>query len=190
MAGGKQGRLSDEHIQRIVEMTLEIQKKKEAEERKARYDRRFMNTKLLLKNFRAFADMENSSIYEASQCSDDAYEILSTMFDQPSMDELRVESIKKSAGRTKIIMEHIRAALESYRKHCLRTGRTEDDRRYRTVCRLFIDEDAWTAQDIAAGEHVDIRTVYNDMNEAISALTPRIFGIDGLKPADISKSLH
>lgn len=190
MAGGKQGRLSDEHIQRIVEMTLEIQKQKEAEERKARYDRRFMNTKLLLKNFRAFADMEDSSIYEASQCSDDAYEILSTMFDQPSMDELRVESIKKSAGRTKIIMEHIRSALDSYKKHCLRTGRTEDERRYRTICRLFIDEDAWTAQDIAAGEHVDIRTVYNDMNEAISALTPRIFGIDGLKPADISKSLH
>lgn len=47
-----------------------------------------------------------------------------------------------------------------------------------------------TAQDIAADEHVDVRTVYNDMNEAISALTPRIFGIDGLKPADISKSLH
>ena len=95
MAGGKQSRLSDEHIQRIVEMTLEIQKQKEAEEQKARYDRRFMNTKLLLKNFRAFADMEDSSIYEASQCSDDAYEILSTMFDQPSMDELRVESIKR-----------------------------------------------------------------------------------------------
>ena len=32
MAGGKQSRLSDEHIQRIVEMTLEIQKQKEAEE--------------------------------------------------------------------------------------------------------------------------------------------------------------
>ena len=32
MAGGKQGRLSDEHIQRIVDMTLEIQKQKEAEE--------------------------------------------------------------------------------------------------------------------------------------------------------------
>ena len=46
------------------------------------------------------------------------------------------------------------------------------------------------AQDIAAGEHVDVRTVYNDMNEAISALTPRIFGIDGLKPTDVSKSLH
>ena len=31
-----------------------------------------------------------------------------------SMDELRVESIKKSAGRTKIIMEHIRAALAGW----------------------------------------------------------------------------
>lgn len=190
MAGGKQGRLSDEHIQRIVEMTLEIQKKKEAEERKVRYDRRFANTKLLLKNFRAFADMEASSIYEASQCSDDAYEILVTMFDQPSADELRVESIKKSAGRTKIIMEHIRSALESYAKHCERTGRPEDMRRYRTICRLFIEDDVWTAQDIAADEHVDIRTVYNDTNEAITALTPRIFGIDGLKPTDVSKSLH
>ena len=66
MAVGKQSRLSDEHIQRIVEMTLEIQKQKESEEQKARYDRRFMNTKLLLKNFRAFADMEDSSIYGAA----------------------------------------------------------------------------------------------------------------------------
>ena len=63
-------------------------------------------------------------------------------------------------------------------------------RRYRTICRLFIEDDVWTAQDIAADEHVDIRTVYNDTNEAITALTPRIFGIDGLKPTDVSKSLH
>jgi len=190
MAGGKQGRLSDEHIQRIVDMTLDRLRQKEVEERKARYDRRFANTKLLLKNFRAFAEMESSSIYEASQCSDDAYEILVTMFDQPSVDELRVESIKKSAGRTKIIMEHIRAALDSYAKHCKRTGKPEDARRYSTIFRMFIDDEVWTAQQIAEAEHVDVRTVYNDMNEGITALTPRIFGIDGLKPTDVSKSLH
>ena len=57
-------------------------------------------------------------------------------------------------------------------------------------CQPFSTAETMTAQDIAADEHVDVRTVYNDMNEAISALTPRIFGIDGLKPADISKSLH
>lgn len=189
MAGEKQEQLKDEQIRSIVAMTLEMQKQKEAEEREARYDRRFMNTKLLLKNFRAFAAMERSSVYEAVHCSGGAYEILSTMFDQPSMDELRVESIRRSAGRTKLIMEHIRAALDGYRNYALGTGRAEEARRYRTICRLFFDKEAWTARDIAADEHVDVRTVYNDMNDAIAALTPRIFGVDGLKPREASKSL-
>ena len=54
-------------------------------------------------------------------------------------------------------------------------------RRFRTIRRFYIDIDAWDAQEIAKAEVVDISTVYKDIKEATKRLTPRIFGIDGIR---------
>ena len=54
-------------------------------------------------------------------------------------------------------------------------------RRFRTVCRLYIEEEPWDVQMVAADESIDISTVYKDIKEATRRLTPRIFGIDGLR---------
>ena len=54
-------------------------------------------------------------------------------------------------------------------------------RRFRTIHRLYIGEELWDAADIAEAETIDISTVYKDIKEATRRLTPRIFGIDGLR---------
>ena len=125
-------------------------------------------------NYRGLLAYSESAIFEASQCDEDVYDILSLMSGKPSEQELYVESIKKSAGRTKLIIEHIKKAISDYEDFCVRTGRAEEMRRVRTIRRLSI-------ADIAKDEVVDVSTVYKDIKEAEKRLTPRLFGIDGIR---------
>lgn len=178
--GKKESTLTQAQKKEIVELVIETYNKEIEKQRKIANDRRLHNTKLLLINYRGLLAHSESAIYEASQCREDAYDILSLMSGKPSESELYVESIKQSAAKTKLIIEHIKRALDDYELYCMRSKREEEMRRCRTIKRLYVTEETWTAQEIAEFEMVDISTVYKDIKEAIKRLTPRIFGIEGL----------
>lgn len=160
------------------------------------HDRRLHNTKLLLRNFRELAAHSDSAIYDAAQVlTEDAYDILDAM-SMGKDSSLYIESIRKSVGRTRIIIEHVRKMLACYHVLCKRSPRPEDQRRYRVVELSFLDETYHTAQEIADTENVDISTVYRDINMACESLSALIFGVDGvLRPPcekdaiDVQKSL-
>lgn len=173
-------KLTPELKKEIVELTIETYQEELEKQKKMAHDKKLRNTKLLLANYRGLVSHSNSAIYEASQCDEDVYDILCLMSGKKSDQELYVESIKKSAGRTKLILEHIRKAIEDYEMFCIRSKKEEEMRRCRTLKRLYIDDEPWEIQDIANDEMVDVSTVYKDVKEAIRRLTPRIFGIDGL----------
>lgn len=148
---------------------------------KVQLDKRIHNTKLLLKNYRDLKIHSEDSVYEASKADESAYEILSAMSDRDP-NENYVESIKRSVGRTVIILNHVDEMLRIYEISCKRSQRPEDMRRYTTIYRLYIDtEREWSPQDVADDENVDLTTVYRDVKEAVRRLTALIFGIDGLK---------
>lgn len=165
----------------IVELVIKTYRDEVEHQKKMAFDRRLRNTKLLLANYRGLLAYSESAIFEASQCDEDVYDILSLMSGKPSEQELYVESIKKSAGRTKLIIEHIKKAISDYEDYCVRTGRTEEIRRVRTIRRLYIDDEGWTIPEVAKDEVVDISTIYKDIKEAEKRLTPRLFGIDGIR---------
>lgn len=123
--------------QEIVELVIETLRKEEERQRKAAFDKRLRNTKLLLINYRGLLTYSESAIFEASQCDEDVYDILSLMSGKGTEQELYVESIKKSAGRTKLITEHVKKAISDYESYCIRSGRDEEMRRLRTVKRLY-----------------------------------------------------
>lgn len=165
----------------IVELVIKTYREEVERQHRLQFDKRLRNTKLLLVNYRGLLAYSESAIFEASQCDEDVYDILSLMSGKSSEQELYVESIKKSAGRTKLIIEHIKRAISDYEAYCVRTRRSEEMRRLRTVKRLYIDDDAWTVTEIAKDELVDVSTVYKDIKEAEKRLTPRLFGIDGIR---------
>ena len=173
-------KLTPELKKEIVELTIKTYQEELEKQKKMAHDKKLRNTKLLLANYRGLVAHSNSAIYEASQCDEDVYDILCLMSGRKPDQELYVESIKKSAGRTKLILEHIRKALEDYELYCIRSKKEEEMRRCRTLKRLYIEDEPWEIQDIANEEMVDVSTVYKDIKEAIRRLTPRIFGIDGL----------
>lgn len=178
---GKKSQLTPDMKREIVELAIETYNNEIENQRKRQFDRKLRNTRLLLEHYREFVALSEKAVYEASQCDEDVYDILSLMSGKPSEQEMQVESIKKSAVRTTLILEHVRRALEDYESYCKRSKRDEEMRRFRTIHRLYIGEELWDAADIAEAETIDISTVYKDIKEATRRLTPRIFGIDGLR---------
>ena len=159
---------------------IETLEKERSKERKSRYDRRLRNTKLLLRNYRMFKEHCEAAVFDASQLDENAIDILDLMWGKGDGD-LVVESIKKSAQRTVIIMRHIDGMLDLYAAYCDRSGKPEDTRRLRVINALYIEAEPLTVPQVAAWEQIDERTVYKDVDAATEKLSALIFGIDGLK---------
>ncbi|MBQ6672118.1 MAG: hypothetical protein IJM73_02720 [Spirochaetales bacterium] len=165
----------------IVELVIETYQKEQEKARKAIMDRKLYNTRLLLINYRGLAANCESAIYEASQCEEDVYDILENLMSGRTTETtIRVESIRQSAAKTKVMIEHINKALEDYEEYCLRSNKDEEKRRCRVIKALYVTPEPLTAEEIAAQENLDISTVYKDVKAATRRLTPRIFGVDGL----------
>lgn len=159
---------------------LETIEKEKQKEQKSRHDRRLRNTKLLLRNFRMFKEHCAHAVFDASQLDENAIDILDLMWGRSGNDNI-VESIKRSAQRTQIIVKHITDMLELYEIYCIRSGKAEDARRYRVLEAMYISDERMTVPQIAAAETIDERTVYKDIDAAAEKLSALIFGIDGLK---------
>ena len=156
------------------------------EEKKAaitQQDKRRASTRLLLQNYRILVDHFESAVFTTSQV--DVEEGLSLaeiieLIDGNSSDWLKVESIRQSAVKTKIIINHINTMLELYRTYCERSPKEEDIRRYRVIYWLYLDGDPKTVEEIAEEENTNKRTIYRDIHSAIEQLTALFFGIDGI----------
>lgn len=151
--------------------------------RKAQLDRRYHNTKLLLRNYRALNKHYRSAVFDMEHAEEEEsfQEIMEAMGRHYTDDALYIESIKQSCLRTKIIMAHVNKMLEIYHEMCIRSKRREDLRRWEVVEGLYIAEEPQTATAIAHEQHIDKRTVYKDLDAVISDLTPLLFGISGVE---------
>ena len=190
---GKQNKphLSPEMVEAIATIAGKAGAKAAAEfitqerkrEKESRYDRRLGNTKLLLENYRMFKEHCARAVFDSSQLDENAIDILDLMWGRDGKNF--VESIKKSAQRTQIILRHIDEMLDAYAGLCQLSGREEEMRRMRSVFALYIDNPGKTVQEISELENVNTSTVYRDIAIATEKLTGLIFGLDGLNSAVI-----
>lgn len=164
---------------------LEALEQERKKSQKNRHDRRLRNTKMLLRNYRMLSAHCTSAIYDAKQIVDEnAIDILDLMEDYLYDEDLYVESIKKSAKRTYIIMSHISEMLKIFEVVCLNSGKPEDERRFRVIEHMYISEhNQLTVKEIAKEEKIHDRTVYKDIDAACEKLSALLFGIDGLRVA-------
>lgn len=152
--------------------------------RKQAYDRRYHNTKLLLRHYRTLNEHFKNAIFDlgqAEECDDTFADIIEMMNGYSYDEDLYVESIKKSAIRTKIIMTHVNKMLECYEIMCERSNRADDKRHCRILQALYIDDFPVTATELANKESVDKRTIYRDIDAAAADVTALLFGIGGIE---------
>lgn len=147
------------------------------------YDKRYQNTKLLLRHYRSLnAHYENAAFDTSTAEHEDTFIDVMELMDGYSYDEdLYVESIKRSAIKTSIIMAHVNKMLEIYEIMCSRSKRVDDQRHWRVLQALYISDSPTTATDLAVKENIDKRTVYKDIDAAAADMTALLFGIEGVE---------
>lgn len=158
-----------------VQAALEFMENERQKRQKEKRDRRLRNTKLLLKHYRSFVvhceDLKRG-VTEAQERE---------LIDDLDSEEFAVESIKRSKERTIAMVNFINRMLEMYKIMCERSDRPEEIRRYQTIHDLYISEEKISAEKIALGQKIDIRTVYKDADKAVKSLSVLVFGVDGVR---------
>lgn len=152
--------------------------------RKKKLDRKLHNTKLLLKNYRTLQAHYENAVFDldsAEEKSEDFSEIMNRMNGGAYDDALYIESIKQSYLRTKIIMAHVNKMLDIYEAACKKGGKPENERRWRVLCKLYLNPQAETVEEIAQSENIVERTVYKDIDVCVGDLSTLFFGIGALE---------
>lgn len=153
--------------------------KERAKEQESRVDRRLHNTKLLLRNYRLFKKHAENAVFQAERSEGSVFDILDMMEQKSS--NLFVDSIKNSAERTSLLVEHIDVMLGLYRTYCESSCKPEDARRWRVIKARYVDEKERSVLDIADQEGVADRTIRRDVEDACEHLAALFFGIDGVR---------
>ena len=144
----KYAELSKEELQALFEKAAEagakagIEKYEEEinKHRKQRGDKRYHNTKLLLRNYRMLQVNAENSVFGRSQMQESAADILESMMNLYN-DEVVVESIKNSATRTAIIVSHVKTMIDMYQICCERSQNELDQRRFDIIYGLYVAEE-------------------------------------------------
>ena len=174
-------RLASETAVESYRKELERQQEQDGKARRERHHRVVNSAKMLLKNYRRFKKMTVSSVYgKDTSTNETLVELLELMQGIYRSGELEGVSIKDRVARTELMIEHIDAMLEVYKKDCNRSP--EGQRRYRVIYWMYLSEDeSKTAEDIAEMENVVVRTVFRDIKTAYEELAVLFFGIDGVR---------
>ena len=165
----------------------EIEREKEAvrtKEQTKLHDRRLRNMRLLLKHYRELKLHFENAIYEfdASRFSSEYAEgaIWEIMNERVAKEEVYVESIRASATRTMLIIQHIDNAMLIYDILSERSKMESMRRQYRILNARYIADEPAPISQIAEWEHINKRTAEKDLNEAIAQLAALIFGVDAI----------
>ncbi|MCU7380495.1 hypothetical protein OBO34_19470 [Clostridiales Family XIII bacterium ASD5510] len=145
-----------------------------------RADRRLRNTKLLLRNYHALKEHAEYSVFGRAQMEESATDILESVMSIYE-DGVIIESIKRSATRTAIIVSHIETMLGLYYAYCEKSTNPKINlRRYEVLWDMYIAEETLDIKDIAKKWDMSRENVYSDLKIATERLSALIFGVDGL----------
>lgn len=160
---------------------LRVFEQERKKEQGKRANRRLRNTKLLLNNYHMLKEHAENSVFGRTQMEESAIDILESMMSVYD-DEVIIESIKRSATRTAIIVSHIEVMFGLYHSYCEHTSSREIDlRRYEVTWDKYMADKTLTAKEIAEKQNISTRNVYEDIKVATERLSALIFGVDGLK---------
>ena len=159
---------------------LKTFRQEQKKEYSRRADRRLRHTILRLRNYHMLKEHAENSVFGRTQMEESALDILESMMSMYD-NEVIIESIKRSATRTAVIVSHIETMLGLYAAYCDKSpNRDIEMRRYEVLWDMYMAEDTLSAKEVAEKQHVSKDTVYTDIRMATEKLTALIFGVDGL----------
>lgn len=171
------GEMLEQAVRIAADTAINKYKAEQEAHMKSVSDKKFKNTKLLLKQYRALHDYAENAVYGTEQL--ESFQVSDLISGITESDKFKVESVQNQVAYTKTIMSHVETMLGIYRNKCLASGKEEVCRRWRVIERMYIAGDAQPdISSIAISEVIDGRTVYKDIDKACDELSNLIFGID------------
>lgn len=159
---------------------LKTFKEEQKREYRNRSNKRIHNTGLLLRNYHMLKQHAENSVFGRTQMEESALDILESMMSLYD-NEVIIESIKRSATRTAVIVSHIETMFGFYDVYCKKSPNPEiEQRRHDVLWDKYMAEQPLTVGEIAKKQHMSKRSVYDDIKAATEKLSALIFGVDGL----------
>lgn len=144
-------------------------------------NRKLRNTRLLLGKYRLFKEHIDNATYKKSQIEEaSAVNWFNEMYDPSNKADQIVSSIMNSAVKTRIMVQHISKMVDIYKVICERNGAAKMLRRYSAFYGRYISPKRIKYETVAEEWGVDVRTVQNDLKEAVQDFSSLLFGVDWL----------
>ena len=122
----------------------------------SRKDRRLRNTKLLLQNYHMLKEHAEHSVFGRTQMEESASDILESMMSLYD-NEVVIDSIKRSATRTAVIVSHIDTMFGLYAAYCDNAkNRDVERRRYEVIWDMYMAENLLEVEEIAEKQHISV----------------------------------
>lgn len=174
--------LMAENAKTAAKVAIEMYEGKRKEQSDTWHRRKAKNTKILLQNYRSFKAMAENAVYNASQLDSDDLtdaDILDLMMGTDRV-ENEINSIKRSAVRTALIVKHIDTALTLCEAVCS-AGRQEEYRNHMMMVDFYISPQKVRVEELAEREGIETPTAYGAIDSAAKKLSGFIFGVDGAR---------
>lgn len=144
-----------------------------------RFKYRLHDTKFLLRNYLRIKEHVQDAITSLSELSKEDFTFFEGLVDKD--EQIDVDAIVRSRGKSAIMLAHIDAMLRAYRKICTHSPHEEDQRRYRVLESMCLVNPTLTVDQIAEIENIDRRTIYKDFEAACERMSALIFGIQWIE---------
>ena len=144
-----------------------------------KYDKRYHNTKLLLRNYHEFKQhcIECSNSMEEI---DDTLEAWELTLVKEEHNEDYIKSAKRTKARTQIIVDLIDKFLEAHKHEAMNRHDANKLKRANIIDKMYISSNL-TMEKLAEEMGCDIATISRQHKTAINELSVLFFGIEGLK---------
>ena len=150
--------MTAEEVKQIVAMTVRETLECRTSLQEKEFDTRYKNVKLLMRNYRKLKQFQ----------------------DRIASDVLKVESIGIMKYKTDLIMLHVDKMLTAYKALCLENNLFEQRRRWQSLYLRYITPKKMRVEEIAESLKVDKRTLYRDLEKAMSDLAVLLFGVEAM----------
>ncbi len=162
--------MTREDEKQIIALTTEQFMNCQRAAHKKKRNRWLHNTKQLMKHYNTLNAHSRKSVATLKKAF-----AIEDVFEKEESGDISIASIKKSAAKTYVIMQHVNQMLLILQDNYEQTGR---GRKWRIFEEHFINQR--TFKEIATAESIDERTAYRDTDEVLETLSILLFGIEEL----------
>lgn len=153
-----------------------------AEKRRGKEENKVKKTKKMLSSYRRIkATLSDEAEFTEEEQIELRWkfiqDLMGSVKETISKSERAIQNGEKRRQEDLYCIYCIEKATEMYREECERSGSEEAKRRYRELSMMYLDEKAYSVQEISEVEKVSDKTVYKDLGIACGIVAVYLLGI-------------